>query len=235
MAENVVKGLEAIFFTHILANHEQFLKVDTDFFKDSDINFIYNILRTEYIVSKNKKKFTNEQIVAMVAINDPDKKISKEFIKMLLKTDNSTYEKDWLLSRFKAWKMSNMARHNINKSIDYIRGLDEIDIDTVPDVVGKIKTLFSDINFIEDDDEDLGQDFDDIESHQITSSNKKISTGWSCVDTIMDGGWDQASLNCIMGQTNGGKCSHPETIITVRNKKTGIVERISMIDFFERF
>jgi archaellum biogenesis ATPase FlaH len=203
MAEKVNTGLEKIFFLHILENPQQFEKVDSHFFKNEDIQFIYNIIREDFLVSKNKISPTPQQILAMIKLHDT--KISNEFIKTLLKGDNSSYEKEWMESRFKAWKISNSCKDNVMKSIEYIRGLNEIDYDNVLDVTNKIKNMFGDLSLIDSDDNDLGEDFDDPDSHKITSSTRKMATGWSCVDKILSGGWDQASMSVLMGETNVGK------------------------------
>lgn len=198
-------GMEKVFFHHILENAEQFFKVEPFFFKNEDIQFIYSIVRNEYTVSKNKVVPTPQQILAMVKLNDTEKKIADNLVKMLLKGDNSAYEDEWVLEKFKAWKISNLTKNNVLKSIELIRGLEEINYDNVIDIASKIKQIHNEVSLIADDDEDLGDDFDDPDSHKVTDTTKKMSTGWSTIDKIMNGGWDQASLNVLMGETNVGK------------------------------
>ena len=205
MSEKMNVGMEKVFFHHILDNGEQIYKVEPFFFKNEDIQFIYSVLRNEYIVSKNKTVPTPQQILAMVKLNDPDKNIADNLIKMLLKGDNSDYEEGWIKEKFKAWKISNLTKNNVLKSIELIRGLEEVNYDNVVDIASKIQQIHNEFNLIADDDEDLGDDFDDPESHKVTDTSRKMSTGWSCVDKILCGGWDQASMNVLMGETNVGK------------------------------
>lgn len=205
MAEKINSGTEKIYYLHILDNPEQFLKVSPDFFKNEDIQFIYKVVRDEYLVSKKKVVPTPQQILAMVKMNDVDKKIEDNFIKMLLKGDNSQYEEDWIVKRFKAWKLSHNLRNNLMKNIDFVRGIEEINYDNVVEIAAKIKNMYNDSSLIDNDDSDIGEDFDDVESHQINETNRKVSTGWSCLDKILGGGWNQASLNVLMAQTSGGK------------------------------
>jgi len=232
MSEKMNVGMEKVFFHHILENAEQFFKVEPFFFKNEDIQFIYSIVRNEYTVSKNKVVPTPQQILAMVKLNDTEKKIADNLVKMLLKGDNSAYENEWILEKFKAWKISNLTKNNVLKSIELIRGLEEINYDNVVDIATKIKQIHNEVSLIADDDEDLGDDFDDPDSHKVTDTTKKMSTGWSTIDKIMNGGWDQASMNVLMGETNVGKCASYDMIITVRNKKTGIEEEITIGKFF---
>jgi hypothetical protein len=204
MAEKVTVGLEKVFFHHILNNPDQFLKVEVDFFKNEDIQFVYNVVKNEYVVSKSKVVPSPQQILAMVKLSDTDKKIADNLIKMLLKGDNDGYSDEWISNKFKAWKLSNLTRNNVFKSIDYVRGLEDINYENVVDVVSKLKNMFNDASLIENDDEDLGDDFDDPDSHKVTDTSRKISTGWSCIDKILSGGWDQASLNVLIGETGVG-------------------------------
>ena len=205
MNEKMNVGMEKVFFHHILDNGEQFYKVEPYFFKNDDIQFIYSIVRNEFIVSKNKNVPSPQQILAMVKLSDTDNSIADNLVKMLLKGDNSQYEDDWITEKFKAWKISNLTKNNVLKSVELIRGLEEINYDNVMDVASKIQQIHNEVSLIADDDDDLGDDFDDPESHKITDTTKKMSTGWSSIDKIMSGGWDQASMNVLMGETNVGK------------------------------
>jgi hypothetical protein len=232
MSEKMNVGMEKVFFHHILDNAEQFFKVEPYFFKNEDIQYIYSIVRNEYIVSKKKVVATPQQILAMVKLNDIEKKIADNLVKMLLKGDNTAYEEEWISEKFKAWKISNLTKNNVLKSIELIRGLEEINYDNVVDIASKIQQIHNEVSLIADDDEDLGNDFDDPESHKVTDTTRKMSTGWACMDKILNGGWDQASMNVLMGETNVGKCQHFDTRILIRNKITGIEEEITIGKFF---
>jgi hypothetical protein len=234
MAEKVNAGLEKIFFHWILDHNEQFYKVEPYFFENDDIRFIYNVIREEHIINPNSKVPDQQQIFAMIKLSDSDNKISDNLIKQLLKGGNSSYEENWILPRFKSWKLSKTTQNGVLRSVDYIRGLDIIDYENVKDVAAKIRNIFDESKLIDDDDENLGEDFDDPENHKITISDKKISSGWSTIDKIMTGGWDQASLNILMGETNVGKCQIYFTKIKVKCTSTDIEEEICIGDFFEK-
>lgn len=234
MSEKMNAGMEKIYFHWILDHAEQFQRVEPYFFKNDEIQFIYSAVREEYLISKNKVVPQPQQILAMVKLLDTEKKISDALIKTILKGDNSQYEEDWILPRFKAWKLSNQVKNNVLKSIEYVRGIEEINYDNVVDVSAKIKNLYAETMLIDNDEEDLGEDFDDPESHKIKTSNKKIPTGWSCLDKILGGGWDQSSLNCLMAETSGGKCETYDSLIKIRNIITGEIEEIKIGDFFKR-
>jgi len=226
MPEKINIGLEKVFFHHILENPEQFYKVETHFFKNDDIQYIYNVVREQYIISK--KVASSQQILAMVKINDIENQISDNLVKSLLKGDNSSYEEEWIIPRFKAWKLTKLIKNNVLKSIEYIRGIEEIDYDNIVDISSKIRQMFNDSKLIDDDDTDLGDDFDDPESHKITEITKKISSGWPTIDKVMEGGWDQASLNVLMGETGVGKSMWMQNIATQTADQGGNVLFITL-------
>lgn len=196
---------EKFFFTYILDNPTQFYKVDPGFFKNEDIQFIYKIVRDEFIVSKNKKTPSPQQIVAMIKLHDPDEKISNNVIKAVLKNDNTVHNPEWLEKRFKAWRLSNLLKNNTYQSIEEIRNLEEINYDNVSEVAAKLKSIYNNLSLLEDDDEDLGADFDDPEMHKQETSKNKISSGWGNVDILLHGGWDKGTFNVLMGETSCGK------------------------------
>ena len=233
MTEKITANLERVFFHHILSNPNQILKVEAEYFNNDIIQFIFKIIKDEYIISKEKNVPSDEQIYNMVRLHDKDKIHEDNVIKAVLKEKNDKYGIDWIEPRFRAWKLSKIATNHVYQSVEYIRGLDELNYDNVVGVAQKIKTMFSDLDLIDDDYSNLEEDdFDNPENHKVTTTSKKIATGWSTIDKMTGGGWDQASLNVFMAQTGGGKCSHFNTPITIKHKITGEIKYITIGDFF---
>lgn len=230
--EIVDTNLEKLFFSYTMENPDQFYKVEPSFFKNDQISFVFNIIRDEYLKSKDKIVPSPKQILAMVQLHDNEQSISKETLKILLKSNTEDVQKDWLEPRFKAWKMSNKSKSSVLIAIDKLREIQDINYDNVKEVTNQIKNLFDDIQSIDDDDDDLGEDFDDAESHKQYLSLNKISTGFKSVDTLIGGGWDLSTLNVLVAETSNGKCTCHDTEIKIKNKKTGIVEMIKIGDFY---
>lgn len=205
MADVTNTNQEKHYFVHILENPDQFSKVEPYFFKNSDIMFIYSVIRDEYIRSESHTVPSINQIYSMVKLADQENKISDKVIKLLLQSDNGDISSEWLTPRFKSWKIKNQLQGDMLKGIDFVRSLDDIDYDNVVDVAQKIKGMFSNVLLVDDDDQDLGDDFDDPESHKQEISKNCIPSGWQCIDTILGGGWSKSTLNVIMGETNVGK------------------------------
>ncbi len=232
MAETMNTNMEKHYFIYILDNPDQFSKVEPAFFKNSDIQFVYTVIREEYLRSESHTVPSIQQIVAMVKLADQENKISGAVLKLLLQSDNSDISSEWLVPRFKAWKIQNQLKGDVMRGIDMVRGIDEINYDNVVEVAHKLKGMFGNVLLVDDDDQDLGSDFDDPESHKQLISKNCIPTGWSCIDSILGGGWSKSTLNVIMGETNVGKCSKSDTPIKIRNKKTGEIKEITIGEFF---
>ena len=203
--ETLNTGMEKVFFFFFLENPNQISNVEPYFFRNENIQFIYSILRDDYLKSKNKIVPTSQQIFAMTKLHDPEGKISDKLLKIILKGDNKKYEDEWLEPSFKAWKISNLVKNNVMKSIDFVRWIDDVNYDNVVEIAYKINQIFNEVQLIDSDEDDLGDDFDDPESHKQEYNRFKIPTGWSCLDNMMTGGWDYASLNVLLGETNVGK------------------------------
>ena len=205
MANGVDTNMEKHFLAHIMDNPDQFSKVEPYFFDNSDIMFIYSIIREQYLISDSHIVPSTKQIYSMVLLADQDKKISKNIIKVILETDNSKISNEWLLPLFKAWKVKKQLNGDVLKSIDIIRGLHESDYNKTIEIAQHLKTLFNDVLTVDDDDDDLGDDFDDPESHKQDVTKNCITSGWSNIDNILGGGWSKSTFNVIMGETNVGK------------------------------
>jgi len=233
MAENMNTNMEKHYFIHIMDNPDQFSKVEPFFFKNSDIQFIYTIIRDEYIKSESHSVPSNQQIYSMVKLSDQENKINDKVIKLLLQSDNSDISSDWLIPRFKSWKITNELNSNMLKGIDMLRNIKESDYDNMVELSQKFKGMFGNTLLVDDDDDDLGMDFDDPESHKQEISKNCILSGWSSIDSILGGGWSHSTLNVIMGETNVGKCFSSSTYISVRNKKTGKIKKMKIVDFYD--
>lgn len=205
MAEMMNTNMELQYFSYIMENPEQFLKVSPAFFKTDEIQFVYQIIQENYIISKNKQIPSPKQIWSMIQLHDTDGKITQEKLKTILKNSTSDVQLDWLEPRFKAWKLSNAIRNRVMSGMEMIRTMEDINYEKVVEMSGTLKSLFGDILTLDDDDEDLGANFYDPESHKQNVTQNKIKTGWKSMDVILDGGWDLATLNVIMGETNIGK------------------------------
>jgi hypothetical protein len=230
-------SLEKIFFAYILKNKGYFESVKETFFKNPDIEFVYNVIRKYMLDPKNLGCDTpkNKQLGEMIMLENQDNRISREIIKMLLIQDLDEYdEAKFIKPKLHAWIMSNNIQDGIMDSVDESRKLDGAnDIDSVLEIAGKIKQTIDEATIANfDDDDDYGTDFDDYEEHSQDHSVTKVKSGWSALDTTLGGGWDVRTLNILMAETNGGKCHISDTFI--KHKHTNEILKINIKDFFEK-
>jgi hypothetical protein len=226
--------LEKVFFTFILKNKKFFDLVKPYFFRNSEIQFVYGVIRNYILLNGDTQVPSPRQILDMVALEDKEGIITKEILKSILQVDLKEYdEKNFIEPKFNAWILSNRLKTGTVDIIDETRNLDSIsDFGKAVEAADRIKAIvdeMSSTNFIQDD--DLGSDFDDVESHVQDSSKFKVKCGFESIDHMLGGGWDISTLNVIMAETNNGKCFFENGLINTRNVITGevICEEIGKI------
>lgn len=229
--------LEKIFFNYILKNKKFYDVVKPFFFRNAEIQFVYNILRDYMLLDSDTNMPSPKQILEMVSLEDRENIITKDILKAILQVDLKEYdEKKFIEPKFNAWVLSNRLKTGTVDIIEETRGLDSInDFDKAIEAADRIRTIVNEMastNFVDDD--DLGTDFDDAEAHNQNTSSLKVKSGFETIDHMLGGGWDQASLNLIMAQTNGGKCSTEKTLITIRDKRTNEVSTIEIGELFTK-
>lgn len=220
----MTSSLEKVFFNYILNNKKYFEVVKPYFFKNSEIQTVYNVIRQYILLNADADKPSPRQIFEMVSLEDKEGLITKEILKSILTINMQEYdEKNFIEPRFNAWVLSKRIQAGAIDIMDETRNIENIhEFEKIVDLSDKIKRMAEDmssVNFIEDD--DMGSDFDDVESHVQDNSILKVKSGFETVDHILGGGWDISTLNCLMAETNGGKCFFGSGYCTIRNIETG--------------
>lgn len=219
--------LEKVFFNYILKNKKYYSIVKPYFFRNSEIQFVYDVLRNYILNSTENKVPTPRQILDMVTLEDKKGIITKDILKSILKTNLDDYsEKDFILPRFNGWILSNRLKTGTVDVIEETRNLENIsDFEQAISSANKIKTIIDEMSstkFVQDD--DLGSDFDDPQNHVQDSSKYKIPSGFETIDHMLGGGWDIQTLNILMAETNAGKCTFFDTIITIKDKDGNLIK-----------
>ncbi len=200
--------LEKVFFNFVLKNKKYFEIVKPYFFRNSEIQFVYGVIR-EYMTKVNDAQVpTPRQILDMVTLEDKEAMITKEILKSILQVDLKEYdEKNFIEPKFNAWVLSNRLKTGTVDILDETRNLDSIsDFEKAIEAADKIKAIvdeMSSTNFVQDD--DMGSDFDEPENHVQDSSKFKVKCGFESIDHMLGGGWDISTLNVVMAETNNGK------------------------------
>jgi replicative DNA helicase len=202
-------GIEKIFFGYILQNKKYFHIIEPYFFKNNEIQFVYQVIRNYMVSDSDIQLPSPKQILEMVGLEDKDGLITREMLKSMLTVNLDEYDEvNFIIPRFNAWILSNRLKAGTVDIVEETRNLDSTnDFETTYITAQKIKEIvdnMSSINFINDGD-DMGADFDDVEAHVQDSSKFKIKTGYQTLDHMLGGGWDIGTLNMLMGETNSGK------------------------------
>ena len=96
--------LEKVYFNYILKNKKYFELVQPHFFRNSEIQFVYGVLRKYIMTSSDVKVPTPRQILDMVNIDDREGVITKEILKSILQVDLKEYdEKNFIEPKFNGW------------------------------------------------------------------------------------------------------------------------------------
>lgn len=200
--------LEKVFFNFILKNKKYFDIVKPYFYRNSEIQLVYGIIREYMSKGTDAQVPTPRQILDMVSLEDKEGVITKEILKSILQVDLKEYdEKNFIEPKFNAWILSNRLKTGTVDIIDETRNLDSIsDFAKAVEAADRIRSIvdeMSSTNFVQDD--DMGSDFDDPENHVQDSSKFKVKCGFESIDHMLGGGWDISTLNVIMAETNNGK------------------------------
>jgi hypothetical protein len=230
-------SLEKIFFAYILNNKKYFPIVEAGYFKNAEIKFVYDIIRKYMVQNIEINIPTPKQVLEMVSLEDKEGIITKEILKAILTTNLNDYdESNFIVPKLNAWILSNKIKNGTIDIIEETRSLDTItDFEQAILSANKIKNIveeMSSTSFVHD--ENLGSDFDDPEMHVQDSSRFKVRTGFETIDHMLGGGWDIGTLNVIMAQTNGGKCTLSSTEISIRNKGNIKEEKIEISSIFTK-
>lgn len=200
--------LEKIYINYILDNKTYFEIVKPHYFKNNEIQFIYDIIRN-YVIDGNKDVPSIRQIFDMVNIEDKRGFITKDIFKTIFKVDLKEYsEDDFIIPKVNTWILSNKIKSGSVDIIEETRDLDNLnEFEDVVTHANKIKEIVDDMSSIAftSDNEDLGSDFDIAENHLQDNGMLKVSCGYPTIDHMLGGGWDTGTLNCLMASTNNGK------------------------------
>ena len=231
----MTSSLEKIFFAHIKENKKYCDVVLPHFFRNTQIQFVYGVIR-RYIIKNGDAEYPSpKQILEMINLEDKEGMITKDILKAILQVDLSEYDqKNFIEPKFKTWILTNRMKSGTIDIIDETRNFEDIsEFEKAVEAADKIKSIVDDmasLNFMEDD--DLGSDFDDAEVHVQDTSRFKVKSGFETIDHMLGGGWDIQTLNILMAETNQGKCHFVRTKCHIRSKEDGSIRNLEIGTMF---
>lgn len=218
---------EKLVFAYALKKPMYLIHMGGDFFSNPDIQYLANCAREFF--KEYRETPSCEQMKAI--IKGDKKEISPESVDAIYNVEINAYEDEWISNLTEGWLRFRLLNHNLFSAATLMKTTD-ITLDNVNSIVERCASIVGDTNLLSFDN-DLGDDFFDIDSHKNVKENK-IPSSWDYWNKISNGGIDHKTLTCYIGGTNVGKCCQYDTIIKVRNKKTGEIKEVKIGDFFKK-
>lgn len=221
-----VTNNEQVVFKYVLDNPIYYKYVDKSFFTNKGLSALIFIAKKFY--EKYKEIASERQMIALLKDNEKIS-IDETFISAVYTINTQQYDQNWLKHTTEAWIKWKNLNKQLTEGIE-IAKTTEVNIDNVDVVVQNIVDTISvsnEVNFNFNE----GLDFFDANSHYQDIS-KKIPSGYKYLDTI-SGGYDEKTLVCYVGQSNIGKCVCGDTIIKIRNKRTGEIKELPIEEFYQ--
>lgn len=219
--------LEKITFHSILNNKEYVNIVKPNFFKSPNYSDLYKI--ASEFVNKFNQTPSKQQMLELVKIRNLTN-VTVDFIDTLYDIKLDNYEQDWLEESVEAWIEFNKLDSSVENLLTYLKTT-KISTENVKNVVETAKDIIIDGTNI-DFKFDEGLDFFNPESHKQPVYDT-FATGYPYLDTVLGGGWSTKALYVIAGENKIGKCLNINTLIKIKNKKTGKIIELSIGDFYK--
>lgn len=220
---------ENIFYHYILDNQIFLNSTKPEFFTNSNVKELFEIAKEHAL--KYKEPPSKEQMVQLISIKGLSEKYTDDMLaglynsKLLL----SEYDNEWLENNVGPWIQVRNLDNVMRKAIGYMKTT-KVTAENANEVVEKIRHMLSNETAI-DFTFDLGSDFFDPTSH-LQTRLARTSSGYDFIDLCSDGGYWKGSLIILLGAPKSGKCIEKNTYITIKNKKTGKIKKITIEEFY---
>lgn len=222
--------LEKILFHNIINNDHYMEVVSPRFFEDPILKNLYKPVKEFW--EKYREAPTKAQVEELIKINDLSSKISSSQLDTLWKCNLEEYETDWLTTHTETFIEYKNLGSSVEDLVNYLKTT-PVNIENIKDVVDNAKRLVVDRNNIDFNFEE-GSDFFNPVAHKQPTYNT-FSSGYDYIDKVADGGFSAKTLTVFLGAPKVGKCFSSTEYIHIRNKKTGVTEKIKISDFHDRY
>lgn len=217
---------EKLFFLYTRNNPKYLKNINENFYESNELKTLHSITqkfneRFSQIPSKDQLKLISKQDKFKDLISD-------SLIDIIFEESLESYDPEWIQETCQSWILWKSLDKSLIDTIEYVKTV-KVTPDNVKDIINKVKSLINDRNNITFN-QNLGKNFFDADSH-IPEANSKITTCHNFVDQY-SGGYRTKSLIIYAGEMNIGKCLHKNTLITIKNKKTGLIQKIRIEDFY---
>lgn len=218
--------LEKIFYHYIDTRPEIENSVLARFYDNPEIRLAHEI-RSEFR-KKYSKAPTSGQMKQICKLKGIHEQLSDEKLEALYEINLGEYDPEWLDNTAEAWVEYKTLDTSVIDLVSYLKTT-KISADNVKEVVQTAKSLISERNTL-DFKFDEGSDFFDPEAHKQRIQDR-FDTGYDYLNTVLGGGYSPKTLLAFAGIPKVGKCFFKLTNLKIRNKKTGIVQEMTVEQF----
>lgn len=220
--------LEKIFYHYIDTRPEIEDVVSSRFYDNPEIRLAHDIRKD--FRKKYMRPPTSGQMKQISKLRNLNDQLSDEKIDALYDENLTQYDPDWLESTVETWIEYKTLDSSVIDLVSYLKTT-KISVDNIKDVVQTAKSLITDKNNI-DFKFDEGSDFFDPSCHR-QRVQERFSTGYGYLDTVLGGGYSPKTLLAFAGIPKVGKCFTANTLVKIRNKKTGEIKEFTAEQFHE--
>ena len=206
--------------------------ISVDFFKTQASKMVFNV--TKSFIQKYNKKPT--YTILANAINKkrnlPETQFNEiiDLLEDLQNNYNEDHDFQWLIDETEEYCKNKAVENAIYKSVDIFENEKESNTKIESIIADALKISFK---------HDLGIEFfrpEHIQSRyeRMTSPKRKIASHLTEFNTVCGGGIEPKAITVLVGDTHAGKCFCSDGLITIRNKHTGLIEKITIENFHKR-
>ena len=189
---------EKIIFAYALKRPQYLAHMGGDFFTNADIQYLANCAKLFF--QEYKESPSCEQMKSI--IKGDKKELAPEIVDSIYDVEINAYEEEWLQNITEGWIKFRLFNHNMFAAATLIKTAD-ITLDNVNEIVERAAGMVGDTNLLSFDN-DLGDDFWDVDSHRNLKA-EKVPSPWEYWNKMSHGGLDRKTLTCYIGGTNVGK------------------------------
>jgi len=222
---------ENLFFHFILGNPLFLNTAKPEFFTNQNVRELFDIAKEHTL--RYKEPPSKEQMMQLIQIKGLGEKFSDDMITGLYnikKQLGEDYDNEWVENNASSWIQVRNLDSVLRKVIAYMK-MTKVTTENSSEVVEKVRHMLSSETAI-DFTFDLGSNFFDPASH-LQTRLARTSSGYDFIDLCTKGGYWKGSLIVFQGSPKSGKCVEKNTYITIKNKITNEIKKITIKEFYE--
>lgn len=223
--------LDNIAFTVITKSAEYLEKFKPEFFDEEIKQRLVKLMKVHY--TKFSEIPTTAQLKELYKFENTNSDLSivNNFIDHVYSADLNEYTKDWVDQSMKAYISVKQLDTSVKDLLMYLKttNINMGNVDSVLQTARGIIESGTEISFGFNE----GFDVFNPESYKFTEANK-ISSGFDFFNFVTNGGFARPGLIILAAPPKAGKCITYNSVINVRNRRTGEMQTISIGDFYSK-